>query len=431
MIEPTMRELLSQTIKVLFIYPDKSGYSGPVSLKGQNSSAIQLYKWNFGHGSLPREKFDFVLLSAQKPNKDLIRKVNDTLCNGAQALPVFSFFKRLSVRQALTLLNGKFSDVRIMPETPEKMANYIVTWSEYQQQNKLDTLRTNRISALTRKLADNEWFKKEIKAIHRELDQIKNHLDSYEIWHQRKGLDKELNLARSIQASFLPDKIPAFSNYDIEAICKPAKEVGGDFFDFCKINAHQLGFIIGDVATRGIPAALLMTEIRGMWRALIRNAPSPQFVVSQINDLLCKDLKDMWGMFVSLFCGILDSEKSEVQYTNAGHCYPVIFRPRDTKLIELKSGGRILGVTPHGYYQQESIPIRSKDILVCYTDGITEACSKEKTFFGKENLYQIVKKNSGHSVKYIKEAICKEVDSFTDFGTNKDDQALLIIKSRR
>ena len=378
----------------------------------------------------------FVIIAAksvEKLNIDFIENLKAMLLGEGRAnIPVFAFFKNLPPETCLSFLRYVFSDIRVIPRTQPEFKKAVKFWHKFILKNKLNKLRKKRIKYFTDLLNNNKnTLSRDLFTIQSQLFRVEHILESMELWQNGSRLEKELKIAHSIQKMLLPKKLPEFPGFELDAVCYPAKEVGGDFYDLIRIDKNRLGFIIGDVATRGIPAGLLMAEIRGMWKALIKYNTTTQEVVERINKLICVDLEKMWGMYITFFCGIINNETNKLYYTNAGHCYPVLCRSEKKEIIELKSGGTVLGISPDTVYEQGEIDVSLNDLIVCYTDGITEAHIDPNLLFGKEKLYEIIKQNAINSVKYIRDKIFQSLNDFLGVIYDNDDKALLIIKNNQ
>ncbi len=397
---------------------------------------IDLYRWDIRQSSCPSRRFDLIFVTADNADAVDLSHLKKAL-TGVKSLrgdimPVVGIFKKIESSKAITLLKDVFCDVRRMPRTADKMARYIALWLNYVNRNMLNKLKHRQLRRWNHKrTVRDSWLKKEMFNMQAQMFRIQHAIDSMEMWQRGRRLDRELKIAHSIQSILLPSKLPAFAGFDFDAVCLPAREVGGDFYDCYCIDDKRLGFVIGDVATRGIPAALLMAGVRGMWRSLMINAGNTGDIVSQINSLICNDLQNMWGMYITLFCGIIDSDAGTLMYTNAGHCYPVVYRAKSNCMEELKEGGNVIGIHIDTKYEEATIQLNARDVVVAYTDGITESHTGNSEFFGKEKLYEIIKKNSRHSVKYIRDVICRELDDFMGISEHHDDKALFLFKKSR
>lgn len=243
----------------------------------------------------------------------------------------------------------------------------------------------------------------------------------------------ELAIAAEIQQSFLPDTISQIEGYEIAARSVMAKEVGGDFFDVIPLEVvplgkGQLGIMIADVSGKGIPAALFMALSRIVVRV---NATwygrRPAAAIRDANTIIANDSKS--GMFVTLFYGFLDSETHTLTYVNAGHNPPIHFNAGDGALTELAATGIAMGALPDSVYSQEIVQMAPGDILVLYTDGITEAENADLEMFGPERLERIILASSRLPANEVIQEILNAVRSFTGDHPQSDDITLMVIRS--
>lgn len=243
----------------------------------------------------------------------------------------------------------------------------------------------------------------------------------------------ELAIAAEIQQSFLPDTISQIEGYDIAAKSVMAKEVGGDFFDVIPLEvvplgAGRLGIMIADVSGKGIPAALFMALSRIVVRV---NATwygqQPAAAIRDSNTIIANDSKS--GMFVTLWYGLLDSATRKLTYVNAGHNPPVHFHAADRSLEELPATGIAMGVMNDAGYTQESVDLAHGDILILYTDGITEAENENLEMFGTERLQQVILASSGMTANAICTEILNAVKAFAGNQPQSDDITLMVIRS--
>ena len=243
----------------------------------------------------------------------------------------------------------------------------------------------------------------------------------------------ELAIAAEIQQSFLPDTITQIEGYDIAARSVMAKEVGGDFFDVIPlevvpIGKGQLGIMIADVSGKGIPAALFMALSRIVVRV---NATwygrRPDAAIRDANTIIANDSKS--GMFVTLFYGFLESDTRTLTYVNAGHNPPIHFHAADGTLAELAATGIAMGVLDDAAYTQETEKMLPGDILVLYTDGITEAENAALEMFGIERLEKIILASSNVSANELCQEILAAVKTFTGDHPQSDDITLMVIRS--
>ncbi len=241
----------------------------------------------------------------------------------------------------------------------------------------------------------------------------------------------ELHIAAEIQQSFLPEIIPQITGFDIAAKSVMAKEVGGDFFDvipfeIIPLEKGTLGIIIADVSGKGVPAALFMALSRIVVRVNALWHRDPAKVIFDANNVIAQDSKA--GMFVTLFYGILSEKNQTLTYVNAGHNPPVVFRSRDGSLEELMPTGIVLGAVENREYFSRTIGIGTGDIIVMYTDGITESINAREEMYGEERLYSIIRTNARLPAQEILAKILESVQQFTGDMPQFDDITLMVIK---
>jgi phosphoserine phosphatase RsbU/P len=243
----------------------------------------------------------------------------------------------------------------------------------------------------------------------------------------------ELAIAAEIQQSFLPDTIAQIEGYDIAAKSVMAKEVGGDFFDVIPlevvpIGKGQLGIMIADVSGKGIPAALFMALSRIVVRV---NATwygrRPAAAIRDANTIISNDSRS--GMFVTLFYGFLDSTSRTLTYVNAGHNPPIHYRAADGTLNELAATGIAMGAMDDAEYTQEIVKLAPGDIIVLYTDGITEAENAQLEMFGVERLEKTILAGAQLPSKDLSDEILDAVKIFTGGHPQSDDITLMVIRS--
>jgi len=253
---------------------------------------------------------------------------------------------------------------------------------------------------------------------------IKNELLQQEAVKSER-MERELQLAREIQSTFLPDHLPLLNGWEMDARWQPAKEVGGDFYDILHIDDDHLGFVIADVADKGMPAALFMTLIRTLIRAAAKDNPSPASVIKQVNELLIPDSKH--GMFVTVFYAIFDLNTGRVIYTNAGHNPPIVKYSKTDKLVELTRTSIALGLFEDIEVEQLEIELNPGDWILFYTDGVTEAFSPIGEMFGTKRLVDILTHQEKITPKEILDTIESSVHQFINGIDLSDDLTLAAI----
>ena len=250
---------------------------------------------------------------------------------------------------------------------------------------------------------------------------------------ERERLMRELETAREIQEKLLPHKMPVVPGFEITGTSLPSQQVGGDYFDFLDAGDGQLGIAIADVSGKGIPAALLMANLQASLHAQVFQPGKVAEVAFRINNLLYRSTDA--HMFVTFFYGILDRKRSLFTSTNAGHNPPLLFRS-DGRIERLSEGGLILGFQPDVTYNQQTVVIRPGEVVVLYTDGITEAGDPDSEMvaddlFGVERLVDIIRDNLDNSAREIQTEILEAITDHTHNAPQYDDITLVIIKRNK
>jgi PAS domain S-box-containing protein len=241
----------------------------------------------------------------------------------------------------------------------------------------------------------------------------------------------ELQIAAEIQQSFLPEVIPQITGFDIAARSVMAKEVGGDFFDVIPfevipLEKGTLGILIADVSGKGVPAALFMALSRIVVRVNALWHRDPAKAIYDANNIITQDSKA--GMFVTLFYGTLSEKDRTLTYVNAGHNPPVVFRSCDGSTEELMPTGIVLGAVEHREYFSRTITLGTGDVIVMYTDGITESINAREDMFGEKRLQKIIRENAKQPAREILSKILAAVHQFTGDVPQFDDITLMVIK---
>ncbi len=243
----------------------------------------------------------------------------------------------------------------------------------------------------------------------------------------------ELAIAAEIQRSFLPDSIPQIEHFEIAAKSIMAKEVGGDFFDVIPfevvhLGKDRMGIFIADVSGKGIPAALFMALSRIVVRVnAIWHQKAPADAIRDANAIIAADSRT--GMFVTLFYGILDAKERSLVYVNAGHNPPLVYRGSDGTVSELSATGIAIGALADARYTSATARLEPDDVLVLYTDGVTEAENIRQEMFGEERLRQTIAEVRTRPAPEILNAILEAVHSFTGNTPQSDDITLMVIRN--
>ena len=267
----------------------------------------------------------------------------------------------------------------------------------------------------------------EIRAMENRIVDYTEHLTRVTAEKERVGT--ELRMASQIQASMLPNIFPAFPNrddFDLYASMTPAKEVGGDFYDFILIDDQHLAVLIADVSDKGVPAALFMMASKILINYRSQLGGSPSEILTAVNAQICKDNKTR--MFVTVWMGILDLETGIMTCANGGHEYPVI-RGQDGVFRLLKDKhGLVVGALTRSKYQDYEIRMMPGDAIFVYTDGVPEACNADGEFYGMERMTDVLNRIAAHDPRGILEGVQADVDAFTGDAKQFDDLTMLCLE---
>jgi len=243
--------------------------------------------------------------------------------------------------------------------------------------------------------------------------------------HARERVEQELHVARRIQQASLPEAVPALEGWDISPNYRPAREVGGDFYDFLELEDGRLGLVVGDATGKGVPAALVMSTTCGMLRAVTQASDySPGEVLQRVNEALATRIPA--NMFVTCFYGVLDPKSGSFAYANAGHDLPYVRRGGDAE--ELMARGMPLGLMPGMTYEEKDRVLEAGEAALFYSDGLVEAHNPEGEMFGFPRLQTLVAEHAQGEplVDYLME----ELYSFTGEGWEQEDDITLVTLQR-
>jgi sigma-B regulation protein RsbU (phosphoserine phosphatase) len=238
-----------------------------------------------------------------------------------------------------------------------------------------------------------------------------------------RAQERESAEARSIQQGFLPKEIPQLAGYEIVGAWQPARVVGGDYYDVLPFGRETLGLCIGDVAGKGLPAALLMSNLQAAFRGFASPAVSPEALCDKLNSLICRNIAS--DRFITFFYAQLDGVARQLRYTNAGHNAPIVAH-KDGSHDRLREGGGILGVFPVQAFDMGVYDLAAGDRVLLFTDGVTEACNPEGEEFGDARLLQLLEENCELSAEDLQRKILSVVAEFCR-GHWHDDATLIAI----
>jgi sigma-B regulation protein RsbU (phosphoserine phosphatase) len=244
----------------------------------------------------------------------------------------------------------------------------------------------------------------------------------------KERIQSELKVATQIQASLLPRLFPPFpehSEFDIYASMVPAKEVGGDFYDFFFVDEKHLCFLIADVSDKGVPAALYMMVAKTLLKTEGQRLGEPDKILFSVNNILAADNENC--MFTTVFCAILDITNGEVRFANAGHNPPLLVDSEGVRFLAPKPG-LMLGAMPDTAFAAERLVLEPDGIMFLYTDGVTEAKSPEEALYGEERLLEALQSAPRQNAAEMIHAIRSEIARHVDGASQSDDITMLAVK---
>jgi sigma-B regulation protein RsbU (phosphoserine phosphatase) len=254
---------------------------------------------------------------------------------------------------------------------------------------------------------------------------------------ERLRLQSELDIAREVQRQLFPQSAPRVPGLDLYGFCKAARSVSGDYYDFLKFDEHRVGVVLGDVSGKGISAALLMAVIQSALRAQFydgfaggESSTLTQFSTARVVDRLNRQIYANTPLekYVTFFFGVYDARTRNLSYTNAGHLPPVLFR--DGKIERLRTGGTVVGLFPSVTYEVGEIRLEPHDLLLAYTDGITEPENTYGEEFGESRLLEVTRGMLNASPEILVTEIYRSVDEWTGSPELQDDMTLVLARAR-
>jgi serine phosphatase RsbU (regulator of sigma subunit)/anti-sigma regulatory factor (Ser/Thr protein kinase) len=241
----------------------------------------------------------------------------------------------------------------------------------------------------------------------------------------RERIEQELRVATMIQQNFLPKELPDLPGWHVAAYYRPAREVGGDFYDFIELPDGQIGIVIGDVTDKGVPAAMVMAATRSVLRASAQRVVSPGSVLERVNELMCPDMPAK--MFVTCLYGVLETATGRFRFANAGHNLPYVHTSGGT--AELRATGMPLGLLPGISYEETEAMLEPGQTMLLHSDGVAEAHGPADEMFGFPRLQEVVGARGGRGE--VIDRVLTELGRFTGAGWEQEDDITLVALTRR
>ncbi len=243
---------------------------------------------------------------------------------------------------------------------------------------------------------------------------------------EQERLKRELEIAAEVQRSILPTEFPHIPGFEFAAYARPAREVGGDYYDLLLLDDERFGLVMADVSGKSVHAALYMAVTRALFLAEAAEYQSPRDAVYQIHDLLMTSSDS--DMFVTAFYGVVNQRTREMRYVRAGHDLPIHFHSQTRQLSLLQARGRFMGSLEGLVLDEATVQLAPGDALVCYSDGLTDAASPDGNYYGLERLKGVVARAAHKTAPALAEAIIADVDTFRAGTPQPDDLTLLVMK---
>ncbi len=255
------------------------------------------------------------------------------------------------------------------------------------------------------------------------MENVKLYQESLE----KQRLEEELAVARQIQTGLLPRNLPEFKNFDFSVFIEPSRQVGGDFYDFIPISDGRMGIVIADASGKGVPAALLIARMQAIMQSEVRLGRDVGAMMSTVNRFISESTSQ--DRFATCFYMEINDDNRGFRYCNAGHNYPILFR-RDGSTERLIKGGLLLGAFSDASYETGTGVFETGDVLVLYTDGVTEAMDVEENEYGETRLAEGISESRNSPAEVICSKIIKNVKQFAAGFGERDDITLVVIKAR-
>jgi serine phosphatase RsbU (regulator of sigma subunit) len=247
-----------------------------------------------------------------------------------------------------------------------------------------------------------------------------------QVERERERVEQELRVARSIQQASLPEEVPTLEGWQISPYYQPAREVGGDFYDFHLLTEGRVGLVVGDATGKGVPAALVMSTTCGMLRLAAQSFSSPGEMLQRVNEALVPSIPD--NMFVTCFYAILDPKRGSLRYANAGHDVPYLHR--NSAAEEIRARGMPLGLMPGMSYEEKEVVLDAGEAALFYSDGLVEAHDPEGEMFGFPRLRALLAEHSAEEERLVGDFLMEELYSFVGEGWEQEDDITLLTLKR-
>jgi len=255
------------------------------------------------------------------------------------------------------------------------------------------------------------------------LENARLHRESLE----RQKMERELQLARSIQQSLLPEAPPQLEALDVAVCYQSTLQVGGDYFDFLFLGPDTLCYVVADVEGKGVASAMIMSNLQATLRAIVKHVHSLEGIMFMLNDSIIQSARSR--KFMTMFIGLFDLPGRGLHFVNAGHVPPMVVR-KQGETVALREGGIPVGLFPQSRYERGFLKLEPGDVILTCTDGIVEAADTQGEQYESSRMVAVALENRARSAKEIAEAIFSDAVAFSDKGVHQDDKVMMAIKVR-
>ena len=243
---------------------------------------------------------------------------------------------------------------------------------------------------------------------------------------EKQRIEKELEIAGHIQRRLLPKELPVIAGYEIDAIARPTRLVGGDYYDFIPLPDGKFALVMADVSGKGVPAALLVSTFHASLHAYIDGTKDLATLVGRLNNVIFGNTEA--ERYITLFMAVLDPHDGTMTYVNAGHCFPFVVRSKEVSISSLPATGLPVGMFESVSFEQVTCRLEPADFLVLYTDGVTEAMNKSFEEYGETRFHQAMVGHSGKSAAGFLDGIVTDVEKFVSGEPQSDDLTMMVLK---
>lgn len=381
-------------------------HSDLISFKNEKNESIYCFVKEIVASDISKEKVGYLYLQVKKShvNKEVVRRRVKDL--------------QVAILVLLAGLAGTTILIYFVMNPFRKLARWVKDLGSGEVKDEIDFDSSDEVGEIAQAFSEiTDKFRKSQKNL-----------------AEQERIQKEMQLAQDIQQTLLPSEMPDLEGYQVASYYEAAKEVGGDYYDFVQVDKDTLGIVVADVSGKGVPGSLVMTMIRTALRTEARSMKSASEVLARVNDFVVNDMKK--GMFVTLFYIIIDSKKRRINYASAGHNPMILFRQGTKKTYYLNPRGFPVGISlpdPDLFkksIESDTIQLAEDDILLIYTDGITEAMNSSRQLFSEERLLDVVRKSGHLTTQEFVEKLKDEIHSFTEGFEQNDDITLVAIKEK-